>query len=109
MRLGICGRAVSDCFVAGKKARKGRLPAKRVARGVPVIKLDEQRLLADVRRHALQLEGLEPGPVEEVLVRRGELAEVLREALVREARAGLLRRRDLRRRVLAQRLVRNPV
>jgi hypothetical protein len=64
---------------------------------------------ADGAGRALELEGLEARPVQEVLVRARELAEVLGEVLLGVTRAGLLRRRDLGRGVLADGLVASPV
>ena len=92
-----------------QKETRGDEPTQRIRRR-PITQLDEQRLLADVRRQAFQLESLEPRPAQERRVRRGELAQTFNDVLVVPRASGvLLRRRDLPRGVLAYRLVRGPV
>ena len=95
---------VSDCekytFV------KVDAPAEGIRRGRTVAELDEDSVLADVRREALQLEGLETGPADESRVRGDELAEALDKAFVIHSGRGLLCRRELRRSMLADRFVR---
>ena len=73
--------------------------------------LDEERRLAHVGGHALELERLEAGPAEEGRVLRGEAPEELGDVLVRVVSAErlLLRRGHLGGGVLADRLVRWPV
>ena len=66
-----------------------------------VIKLDDESLLTNVGRDALQLKSLENGPIEKFLMSGGEFAQVLDHALVvitadrlllgsRELRSGML-------------------
>ena len=66
-----------------------------------VIKLDDESLLTDVGRDALQLKSLENGPIEKFLMSGGEFPQVLDHALVviaadrlllgsRELRSGML-------------------
>ena len=66
-----------------------------------VIKLDDESLLTNVGRDALQLKGLENGPIEKFLMSGSEFPEVLDHALVvitadrlllgsRELRSGML-------------------
>ncbi len=81
-----------------------------VARGTGG-ELDEERRLAHVGGHALELEGLEARPAEEGRVLGSEAAEQLCDVLVRviSAERLLLRRGHLRHRVLADRFVGWPV
>lgn len=82
----------------------------RIADGrVVVVEFDDERVFAHVRGQALHLEGLEACPAEQRLVGRRELAEVLREVLVRIPRAGLLRGGDGALGVLADSAVPKPV
>lgn len=66
-----------------------------------VIKLDDESLLTNVGRDALQLKSLENGPIEKFLMSGGEFPQVLDHALVvitadrlllgsRELRSGML-------------------
>ena len=66
-----------------------------------VIKLDDESLLTNVGRDALQLKSLENGPIEKFLMSGGEFSQVLDHALVvitadrlllgsRELRSGML-------------------
>ena len=73
--------------------------------------LDEERRLAHVGGHALELEGLEAGPAEKGRVLGGEAPEQLCDVLVRviSAERLLLCGGHLRHGVLADRLVRRPV
>ena len=98
----------SETRSGASKPRK-RVPAEGVRRRWTVAELDEESVLADVGGHAPQLEGLEAGPSDELVVGGGELAEVLDEVVVDASVAWLLRRGDLRRGMLADRLVRWPV
>lgn len=80
--------------------------------GGVVAELDEEGVLADVGGEALELEGLEAGPAEEVGVGGGELAEVLCEVFVGVADGGgggLLDAGELACGVLADGLVGWPV
>ena len=74
-----------------------------------VAELDEERVLADVGGHAIELEPLEACPAEKGGVRGDVFAEALDEAFVVDAGTRLLRGRDLRRGMLADGLVRWPV
>ena len=61
--------------------------------------------MPDIGWYPLQLESLEARPAEEGRVCGDEFAEALDETLVVHAGTGLLRGRDLRRGVLADRLM----
>ena len=75
-----------------------------------VIELDDESLLTDVCRDALQLKSLENRPVEQFLVSGGEFPQALDQILV-VATAGrlLFGGRHLRRGMLADRFVGRPV
>ena len=49
---------------------------------VMVTQVNEQRVLPNIGRNALELQSLEASPAQQRRMRRGELAEVLREVLV---------------------------
>ena len=71
-----------------------------------VIKLDDESLLTNVGRDALQLKSLENGPIEKFLMSGGEFPQVLDHALVVLSTNWLqLGSRDLRRGMLAGRFV----
>ena len=93
----------------GRKRRENVLSVG-VARGTGG-ELDEERRLAYVGGHALELESLEARPAEESRVLGGEAAEELGDVLVRvlSTEGLLLRRGYLRHGVLADRLMRWPV
>lgn len=71
-----------------------------------VIKLNDKSLLTDIGGDALQLEGLENGPIEKVLMSGGEFPQILDHALiVVSAQWLLLGSRDLGSGMLADRFV----
>lgn len=71
-----------------------------------VVKLDDESLLTNVGRDALQLKSLENGPVEEFLMSGGEFPQVLDHALVVVTADWLLfGSRNLRSCMLANRFV----
>lgn len=75
-----------------------------------VIELNDESLLTNVCRDALQLKSLENGPIEEVLVSGGEFPQALDQILIAVTTDWLLLRgRKLRSGMLADRLVGRPV
>ena len=71
-----------------------------------VIKLNDKSLLTDIGRDALELKGLENGPIEKLLMSGGEFPQVLDHALiVLTTHWLLLGSRNLRSGMLADRFV----
>lgn len=75
-----------------------------------VVEFNDESLLTDVCRDALQLESLEDGPIEKFLVSGGEFPQALDQVLIVVAIGWLLLRgRKLRSGMVADRFVGRPV